>query len=97
MINCASGGAESWLSFKAHTKLHTCATGYWYRSGKKHLLNFRCLLLEKKQQEITFMATQMWQISKEVKPPHVMVIQEDRKPSVLRDFCTEKCFVCTLT
>lgn len=30
-------------------ELHTCATGYWYCSGKKHLLNFRCLLLGKRR------------------------------------------------
>lgn len=44
-MNCASRGPESWLAFKATTQLHTCATGYRYCSGKKHLLNFRCLLL----------------------------------------------------
>lgn len=45
LTNCASGGPESWLPLTANTELRTCATGYWYCSGKKHLLNFRCLLL----------------------------------------------------
>lgn len=66
-MNCASRGPESWLAFKATTQLHTCATGYRYCSGKKHLLNFRCLLLGEKK-KITFMATQVWQISKDLKP-----------------------------
>lgn len=92
LTNCASRGPESCHPFKANTESHTCATGYWYCRGKVHLLNFRCLLLEKKKKNHIYGYSDMADLQGPKASPVVMVIQEDRNPSVFRDFCTERCF-----